>query len=154
MAAKSNIEEFRGRPLGRILVRLRKVNRDQIHEALEVQKEQGGPLGQVLVDLGYIDADTRAMALGYQAGMDWVDLEKFDIAEDVIRQVPAQMANAYKVIPIAFDTEGNHLTVAVASPDNFAATDDLRVLMGFDVTAKVTSAEALDRGRAPRPGDD
>ena len=142
---KVNIDELRGKPLGRILVKLKAISRDQVQEALEVQKSKGGPLGQILIDLGYIDPDMRARALGYQAGMDWIDLDKFDIPEDVIQQIPAQMAMAYKVLPVSYNTEEKHLTVAVATPDNFHATDDLRTLMGFKVTAKVTSAAGLDK---------
>ena len=67
---KVDIEQFRGKPLGRILVRMKAVTRDRIQEALEVQKSRGGPLGEILVDLGYINEDLRAKALGYQAGMD------------------------------------------------------------------------------------
>ncbi len=144
-AAKLNVEELRGKPLGRVLVRLKAITRDQVQEALEVQKAKGGPLGQILIDLGYIDEDMLRRGLGYQAGMDWVDLEKFDIPKDVISQIPAQMAMSYKVLPISFNAEEKHLTVAVASSDNFHATDDLRTLMGFKVTAKVTSSAALDK---------
>ena len=143
--ATTDLEQYRGRPLGRILVKLKKINRDQVHQALEIQKEKGGPLGQILVELGYIDEDALAMALGFQAGMDWVDLEKIDLAEDVVNLIPAQMATTYKVIPVAYDASENHLTVAVASPDNFHATDDLRTLMGFHVTARVTTSAGLDR---------
>ena len=142
---KVNLDELRGKPLGRILVKLKAITRDQVQEALEVQKSKGGPLGQILIDLGYIDADMRARALGYQAGMEWIDLDKFDIAEDVIHQIPAQMAMAYKVLPVSYNAADKHLTVAVATPDNFHATDDLRTLMGFKVTAKVTSAAGLDK---------
>ena len=146
--SKVNVDELRGKPLGRILVRLKAITRDQVQEALEVQKSKGGPVGQILIDLGYIDADMRARALGYQAGMEWIDLEKFDIPEDVIAQIPSQMAMAYKVLPVAFSAEEKLLTVAIASPDNFHATDDLRTLMGFRVTAKVAASEALDKALA------
>ncbi len=142
---KKDIEQYRGRPIGRILVKLKKVSRDQIHEALELQKEKGGLLGQILVDLGHIDDDDRSMVLGLQVGMEWVDIEKIDIREDVIRQIPAQMATSYKVVPLAYDEEANHLTVAIGSSDNFNATDDLRTLMGFSVTAKLTSLAKLER---------
>ena len=41
------------------------------------------------------------------------------------------------------------LEVALASPDNFHATDDLKTLMGFNVVARITTAddmaEALNR---------
>ena len=142
--AVADVSELRGRPLGRVLVKMGQITRDQVHEALAVQKEKGGPIGQILVDLGYIDDRSRSLALAFQAGMEFVDLTSMDIPEDVIRQVPSQMANAYKIIPIDYSQEANHLTVALASPDNFRATDDLRTLMDFTVTAKIADSEALD----------
>ena len=138
------ISELRGRPIGRVLVKMGKVTREQVHEGLEIQKDKGGPLGQILIDLGYIDDPTLTLALASQAGMEQVDLDKLDIPDEVIKQVPAQMANAYKVLPLEFDEAARHLTVALGSPDNFRATDDLRTLMGFDVTAKIAEADKLE----------
>ncbi len=138
------VAELRGRPLGRVLLKMGQITRDQIHEALGVQKEKGGPIGQILVDLGYIDDQSRSLALAFQAGMEFVDLTAMDIPEDVIKQVLPQMANAYKIVPVDYDEESNHLTVALASPDNFRATDDLQTLMGFRVTAKIADPEALN----------
>ena len=140
-----NVDELRGRPLGRVLVRMGKLKRDQVHEALEIQKEKGGPLGQILIDLGYIDEATLTFALAFQAGMEYVDLEKLDIPEDVIKQIPAQMANAYKILPVEYDEQSKSLTVAMGSADNFRATDDLQMLMGFRATAKIAEADKLDR---------
>ena len=142
--AEYNIDALRGRPLGRVLVKMGKVTRDQVHEALGVQKEKGGPIGQILVDLGYIDDGTRSLALAFQAGMQYVDLAATEIPDEVIHQIPSQMANTYKVVPVCYEAKGNCLTVALASPDNFHATDDLRTLMGFKVTAKIADAAALD----------
>ncbi|MCD6303576.1 MAG: Flp pilus assembly complex ATPase component TadA [Planctomycetes bacterium] len=135
---------MKGLRLGRILIKMGKVTRQQVHEALDVQRESGGPLGQILIDLGYIDEKDRTLALAYQAGMEYVDLSAAEIPPDVIKQIPAQMANAYKVVPLEYDPAANHLVVAVGSADNFRATDDLRTLMGFSVTAKIAEPDQLD----------
>ena len=139
-----DVRQMTGRPLGRILVKMGKITRDQVHEALDVQKERGGPIGQILVDLGYIDYAALALSLGFQAGMEYVDLASTDIDDDVIRQIPAQMANAYKVVPLEYDEDSRSLVVALASPDNFRATDDLSTLMGFHVTARIADPDSLD----------
>ncbi len=144
MAAEFNIQDVKGRPLGRILVKLGKITRNQVHEALEVQKEKGGPIGQILIDLGYIDEQSRSLALAYQAGMEYVDLHSIEIPDEVIKQIPAHMANAYKVVPVQYDEDNHRLVVALASPDNFRATDDLRTLMGFNVEARIAEPELLD----------
>ncbi len=137
--------ELRGRHIGRVLVKMGQVSREQVHEGLEIQRDKGGPLGQILVDLGYIDESTLTFALAFQAGMEYVDLEKMDISEEVIRAVPSQMANAYKVLPLEYDEAGRHLTVAIGSADNFRATDDLRTLMSLEVTARIADSEQLER---------
>jgi len=139
-----DVRQLKGRQLGRVLVRMGKVTREQVHQALELQRAKGGPIGQILIDLGYIDDKTRTLALAHQAGMEYVDLSNADIPSDVIEQIPAQMANAYKVVPLRYDAEANHLEVALGSADNFRATDDLHTLMGFNVTARIADMELLE----------
>jgi type IV pilus assembly protein PilB len=134
---------YKGRPLGRILIRMGKVNRAQVGEALTVQKTRRGPLGQILIDLGYIAEGDLQFALAAQMGMESVDLDKVDIDDHVIRMLPAQVAHTYKIIPISFDPAGNMLTIALSSPDNFAATDDLRTLMGFNVKSMIATEEGI-----------
>ncbi|MCG8406351.1 MAG: Flp pilus assembly complex ATPase component TadA [Phycisphaerales bacterium] len=134
---------YKGRPLGRILIKMGKVNRQQVHEGLAVQKAKRGPLGQILIDLGYIqDADLQ-LALAAQIGMEPVNLDAIDIQEDVIKLVPNQMANTYRIIPVKFDETANVLEVAMASPDNFQATDDLRKLLSFEVRPMIASDDEI-----------
>lgn len=61
-------DEFRGRPLGRILIKMGKLNRTQVGEALELQKKSGSPIGQILVRMGYVSEDDVQMALAAQRG--------------------------------------------------------------------------------------
>jgi type IV pilus assembly protein PilB len=146
--AEFKVEQLKGRPIGRILVKMGKITRDQVHEGLAAQRERGGPLGQILVDLGYVDSGTVSLALGFQVGMEFIDLESQDVAAETIQQVPPEMAKTYKLVPVDYRSDKNHLTIAVASADNFHALDDLRTLMGFQVTAKITYQEQLDRALA------
>ena len=80
-----NVDELRGRPIGRVLVKMGKLTRDQVHEALGIQRDKGGPLGQILIDLGYIDENTLVFALAFQVGMQFVDIDKLEIPEEVIK---------------------------------------------------------------------
>jgi len=133
----------KGRPLGRILIRMGKVNRAQVHEALSIQKTRRGPIGQILIDLGYINETDLQFALAAQIGMEPIELERVDIDAAVIKLVPAQMCHTYKIIPVAHDAATNTLSVAMANPDNFHATDDLRLLMGFSVKPMIAAPDAI-----------
>jgi hypothetical protein len=156
-AAPLDPVELKGRRLGRVLTKLKKVTREQVHEALQLQKTRKEPIGKLLVSLGYInDADVME-ALAGQAGMRMVSIDEETIPNEAIEALPAETANTYQVVPLAYDAGSRSITIAMKSPDNFRAVDDLRLLMGFKVEAVVSPADEIDKGSrstsksSPRP---
>ncbi|MFH1420049.1 MAG: ATPase, T2SS/T4P/T4SS family [Planctomycetota bacterium] len=136
-------KQYKGRPLGRILIKMRKVDRQQVHEALAVQKAKRGPIGQILIDLGHIQDTDLQFALAAQIGMEPANLDAIDVPNEVIKLVPNQMANTYRIIPVAFEEAAGTLSVAMSSPDNFQATDDLRKLLGFSIKPMIASDDQI-----------
>jgi len=122
------------------------LSREKAHECLEIQKQRGGSvrIGQIFLELGLVDETQLQVALAAKRGMEYASIEGLDISAEVIEKVPAQMAKTYHIVPIAYNKDKNELTVALDNVDNFRATDDLRTLMGFNVTAKMTDREALE----------
>jgi len=139
------VEQLRGRQLGRILIKMGRIRRAEVDEALAVQKQHGGPLGSILVMLKHITEEDLNLALGAQVGMPPVNLGGMDVPQEVINLVPSQMANTYKIVPFDYDADRHCLSVALSTPDNFQATDDLQTLMGFKVKAALCSFEELQR---------
>ncbi|MHC4744654.1 MAG: GspE/PulE family protein [Planctomycetota bacterium] len=144
------IEQLRGRTLGRILIKMGVIGREQVHECLKVQNQRGGDvqIGQVLLELGLVNDEQLRMALAAQRGMEYVSIENIEIPRDVIDKVPAQMAKTYHIVPIEYSEQDNELTVVLDSPENFRATDDLSTLMGFKVKAKMTDQDSLEEALA------
>ncbi len=136
--------ELKGRKLGRVLTKMGKVTREQVHEALSIQKTRKVPIGQLLVELGYCSQQDVNAALAGQAGMAWVDLKGFEIPEPAKDAIPADNVHAYQVIPVEYNAAGKRLKIAMKSPDNFRAVDDLRLLMGFNVEAVVADGGLID----------
>jgi len=121
------------------------LSRNQVHECLKIQSQrQGVQIGQIFLELGLVDDFQLQMALAAQRGMEYMSLDGIDIPPDVVEKVPAQMAKTYHIVPIEYNQKQNELIVALDSPDNFRATDDLSTLMGFKVTAKITDRDALE----------
>ena len=135
--------ELKGRRLGRVLTKMGKVTREQVYEALKIQKERKAPIGKLLTELGYVVERDVQEALAGQAGMRFVDLTDFEIDEETIASLPAETVKAYQVVPIEH-AGGRKLTIAMKSPDNFRAVDDLRLLMGFTIDAVVADAAQID----------
>jgi type IV pilus assembly protein PilB len=128
-------------------VKLGKVTREQVHEALKAQQAQAGrKVGEILVDLGYITDDDIRAALAGQAGIEQVILRDREISDETFAAIPATTATTYQIVPIKFDPVKNAIAVAVKSPDNFAAVDDLRNLLGFKrVKPVLAAAEEIDQ---------
>ncbi len=140
------VEQLRGRPIGRILMKMGLLSRDKVHECLEIQKKRGGGirLGQILMELGLVDEPRLQIALAAQRGIEYIGIDGLDIPADVIEKVPAQMAKTFHILPIAHNKDKKELTVVLDNVDNFRATDDLRTLMGFAIVAKMTDRGSLE----------
>ncbi|GAB4546544.1 MAG: ATPase, T2SS/T4P/T4SS family [Phycisphaerales bacterium] len=142
--------ELKRRKLGRVLTKLGKVSREQVHEALAKQrdlKEQSGKrvmLGELLVQAGLITQRDVKEALAGQAGMPFIDLDTVEIDDAAISAIPAETAMAYQVMPFEYSAQGRKLKVALKSADNFRAVDDLKLLMGFSVQAYVADDVQVD----------
>ena len=139
------LQQLRGRQVGRVLIKMGILSRNNVSECLKIQADNGGTpkLGEILVEQGLIDQGQLQQALAAQRGMEFIRIDGMDISAEVLEKVPAQMANTYRVVPIEYTSDTNELVVAVDDPDNLQATDDLSTLMGFKVKAKVTDAHAL-----------
>jgi len=142
------IDQLKDRPLGRVLIKMGRLTREQIHQALAVQQQQKAkkintPIGQVLIELGMVTPKDLNFALAAQRGYEVIDLEKREISPEVIKLIPAQMATVYRVIPLSFDPKTNTLTIALDSVDNFRVVDDLQTLMGFKVITTIADADSL-----------
>ena len=122
------------------------LSREKVHECLEIQKQRGGTvrIGQIFLELGLVDETQLQVALAAKRGMEYTTIDGLDIGAETIEKVPAQMAKTYHIVPIGYSKDKNELTVALDNVDNFRATDDLRTLMGFNVTAKMTDRESIE----------
>ena len=140
------VEQLRGRPLGRILMKMGVLSRDKVHECLEIQKKRGGDvkIGQIFLELGLVDEIQLQAALAAKRGVEYVSIDGLTIPPEVLEKIPAQMAKASRIVPISYNKEKNELGVVLDNIDNFRATDDLRTMMGFNVIAKITDREAVD----------
>lgn len=138
------VSQLRGRTLGRILIKMGKLTRTQVGEALAIQKQSPGPIGQILVDLGYVDDADVQLALASQVGMEPVDLGQYDVTKEVLALVPAQVAHTYRVIPLEYEPSSKLLTIALDNPANFQATDDLKTLMGFQIKACISTPDEVE----------
>ncbi|MFG0252856.1 MAG: GspE/PulE family protein, partial [Phycisphaerales bacterium JB038] len=150
MATKIDVSELKGRRLGRALTKMGRVTREQVHKALAQQlalRKEGKrtPIGEILVEMGLVSPLDVKEALAGQKGMEWVDVDDFELTPEILEAIPPSTALAYQVLPLTLDAGTKRLTIAMTSPDNFRAVDDLRLLMGYKISAVVADEDQVNR---------
>jgi len=140
--------ELKQRALGRCLVKLGRITREDYHAGLAAQKttHAGKRLGEVLVAMGKVSELDVQIALAGQYGFDYVDLADFEVPPEALSAFQASTANAYKIVPVAYDPEARSITVAIRDRDNYRVTDDLKNVLGFkSVKCVVADGAQIDR---------
>lgn len=127
--------------LGDLLVQVGRLTEEQLHYALEVQKEKQVKLGEVLQELNFISNREIIEVLEYQLGIPSVELEKYYIDQEVTALIPEEFARSNSVMPMKFE-EGK-LYIAMDDPLNIVLINDLEIITGFTVEARISTPEDI-----------
>jgi hypothetical protein len=109
--------------------------------------EQGRVVGQavpdVLLEARILSEDQLSRATAELHGLDYVDLNEFDVQVDVARLISKSAASRYQAVPIAFDDDGT-LLVALSDPVDPLAVDDIAVMTKSEVHPMVATRSSID----------
>jgi type IV pilus assembly protein PilB len=131
------------RRIGDVIVQLGFAERGRVEQAVDDGRRAGLPLGQALLEAGIVDSGQLAHALAERNGLDYVDLNVFDVDKGATTMIDGTKARQYRTIPIAFLAE-HTLLVATADPANLLALDDITMATGYEVRRAVASPQDID----------
>jgi type II secretory ATPase GspE/PulE/Tfp pilus assembly ATPase PilB-like protein len=94
-----------------------------------------------LLALNLLTDETIAQTLAENAGMEYVDLKRFDVNPAVASRIPADTAVRFRAVPIA--EGGGTLVIAVTDPLDFDALDSLRHVLTVEPEFVVASDSAI-----------
>jgi len=129
--------------LGEMLVSAGIVTRQQIEEALVLQRQTGQKIGSILVNLGYISEDVLLSFLARQQGLEFVYLSEIEIDESVINMLPRLFIEKNNVFPVKYDKKTNTLTVAIPDPYNIFIVDNIKVSTGLNIKVVIASLNEI-----------
>ncbi len=132
-----------GARIGNLLVKDKKINVEQLEEALKRQREKGGNLGSNLIDLGYLGEEDLSEVLAKQLGLKTVELSTDDIDEDLVNLIPAEVAIKFNVV--AFEKLGRSLKVAIADPTNSFALDSIKLITGCKIEPYIATEKSIHK---------
>jgi len=142
--------QLKNRKLGRILTKLGKLTREQVHAALEVRTNTPAnakkKIGEVMLEMGLVTAQDIAVALAGQRGFRFKQLAGLVIPQETLRALTSEAANVMRVVPLEIDPQAKTITVAIGSHANFQAVDNLRMNMfaGYEISVVVSPVADID----------
>jgi len=128
--------------LGELLLEMALITREQLEQALALQKTKGGLLGQILVELGYVSEEQIAQALTAQYGFPYLPLRNYEVDAEVLKLIPENVAKQYCLIPV--DLIGQTITIAMSNPLNTQAIEDVELMTKCKVQAFVSTASDVN----------
>jgi type IV pilus assembly protein PilB len=132
-----------GGELGEILVSEGRISRQQLDEALLIQREDSRGLARILLDLGYVAEADLARALARRFGLRYVELTHADVAREAVNLVDRKVLRRHGVMPLRL--ENGRLVVAMSDPTDLYAIEDLTMLSGYPVTPAVAARGDIER---------
>ena len=127
--------------LGELLVQEDLISPEQLETALAEQKFSGGRLSYHLSRLGYLEESELADILSRQYGVPSINLSEFEIDPEVIKLIPREVVEKYKIIPIS--RADSSLIIAMVDPSNILAIDDIKFLTGYNIEAVVATEDSI-----------
>jgi type IV pilus assembly protein PilB len=129
-------------PLAKLLVSSGRVSEEQMAAAVQDHLTTGRSLGRVLTELGLLGEADLVRAMANQLGLEFVDLNDYSIDRSVTMLVPEAIARRHNVLPLGWTDD--RPIVAVANPSDVFAIDDLRTIMGRDLTIVVATKSQIN----------
>ncbi|MDE2907527.1 MAG: GspE/PulE family protein [Acidobacteriota bacterium] len=84
----------------------------------------------------------RARALAERYRLEYVDMERYYVDQDLLRSIPADMMLRYRFVPRR--RTGEALEIIVSDPTDLPMIDELALLLGAPVTVTVGTASAIE----------
>ncbi|MBI5497794.1 MAG: type II secretion system ATPase GspE [Deltaproteobacteria bacterium] len=135
--------QYVGRPLGEILVERFGVPLGKLGEALDGQAQKKARLGELLIAAKVCTPEVVRQALGVQLDLPVQEvIDANGIPDGVLVRVPIGFAKTAHVLPLRMSDDGR-VVAAMADPLDYAALEDLRMLLSTDVDVVICGAETI-----------
>jgi nitroreductase len=124
--------------LGEILLERGAIAVAELHTGLEACHYSGGRLGTQLLKFGFVDEHALLEALSEQLGIPWVSSSILRRAPDNLKRlIPLPVARRVQVV--VFEQKEGNTSVAMTTPRNPAAIEEVVSYLGLDIKPHVAT---------------
>jgi type IV pilus assembly protein PilB len=125
-----------------ILVRSGKLGQERVKALLDERNSTGKSLREIIAERRLVPEVDLYHAVADEAGLEFVDLNDWDIDQRAAERVPESLARRYQVLSIGFTDAGLPI-VGMVNPSDVFALDDLRTLLGREIETVVCAPSQI-----------
>lgn len=118
------------------------VSQEQVDEIEQYMDKNDTDIIQALSQLNIMPENQVLTLLASEYGMDTFDLTDYQIPEDVVKEIPAEVARRYKIVPLMKNDDT--LIVGMADPTDLESLDSLRHILSVDIEPAIVSKKQLN----------
>src|SRR3989338_333240 len=113
------------------LIDAKKLTKDEIDEAIALQKKMGISLDKALLEKGHVKEQDLLALLVRELNIPFINLNNYKIDPELQEIVPERVARQYTIIPLS--VLDYTLTIALSDPFNIFLIDDLKSITGKEI---------------------
>jgi len=123
----------------KLLYEWEEVDKENAQKIFSAFRKGGADIVAACIENG-VRGDAVMGAVARLLGMEMVQLSGLVLPKVLIDKVPSNVAHTYRIVPVHM--QENVLVVATADPDNLAALDDLKFMLGVSQVRPALTSEA------------
>ncbi len=128
--------------IGDLLIERGLITENELKFALDMQKQTHEKLGEVLVGNHIITPEDLAKTLAYQLEVDYIDLSKVSIPQDMAKLVGKNTARQNHLVPV--QSTDSALYVAMDDPLNYYAIEEVRKVTKLRIIPLIATETAVE----------
>lgn len=118
--------------IGELLVKHSALTRQQLDEAVEIQRSEGGLLGEILTRKNYIHPHDLIKVVCLQVGIPYqIEIKVDEIDANLVKDLSINYAKHHEVLP-SLETDFT-VTVFMSNPFNFNVVNDLHMIFKKEI---------------------
>ncbi len=129
--------------IGDLLIERGLITEKELQFALDMQKQTHEKLGEVLINNRIVTPEDVAKTLAVQMEIDYIDLGKVSISQDMAKLVQRNTAKQNHLVPV--QKRGDSLLVAMDDPLNYYALDEVRKAVNLKIVPLIATHVAVER---------
>ena len=118
--------------IGELLVENGLLTREQLEQALEMQRGSSRKLGEILIEQKFIREEEFLDCLASNLDTTRVDLQEVVFDPEVARQLPERFARRYQVLMLGEDPDGTPV-IGMIDPGNIHACDQISRVLSSNI---------------------